>query len=187
MRVLGFDASSTTIGVSVIDYDDVGMQLVYCDYFKPPKKGEIFARLSAVRAFVFEMLDTYKPDDVALEDIVLFMKGRSSAKTITTLAVLNRTVGLAVFNHFGKEPKLLNVRTIRSQLKINNVTPKKEDMPENVATHLGIAFPYRYISKGKTKGKIAVESYDMADGTAVSLAFIKLSKPKAKPIKKKKI
>lgn len=186
-RVLGFDASTTTIGVSVVDYDDSKQILVHCDYFKPPKDGDIFVRLATVRAFVFEMLDKYKPDDVALEDIILFMKGKSSAKTVTGLAVLNRTVGLAIFNHFGKPPVLLNVLKIRHALKEDKALPAKEDMPELIAKRLGIDFPYRYVSRGKTKGKIAVESYDMADGIAVSLGFIETSKIKPKVVKKKKI
>lgn len=189
MRVLGLDASTTTVGISVIDYDDDNNKtLVYCNYYKPPKSGDPFSRLSAVRSFIFDLLDEYKPDDVALEDIILFMQGRSSAKTITSLAILNRTVGLAVYNHFGKSPTLLNVRTIRSCLKLDGVTPVKEDMPEVVAKHLKIDFPYRYITRGKLKGqKISVESYDIADGIAVGLAFIEKRKPKSKTLKKKKI
>ena len=182
MRVLGFDASTSTIGISVIDWEDPNKpQLVFCNYFKPPKHGDIFYRLSCVRSFVFELLDKYQPDYVALEDIILFMKGKSSAKTVTSLAVLNRTVGLAIYNHFGKSPHLLNVRRIRSLLKLKSESPSKEDMPELVSQHLGIPFPYKYITKGKNKNiKIATESYDMADGIAVSLAFIKSLQPKKK-------
>lgn len=187
MRVLGLDASTSTIGISVIDYTDDGeMTLVYCNYFKPPKNDDIFIRLAAVRGFIFDLLDKYKPDHVAIEDIILFMKGKSSAKTITGLAVLNRTVGLAVLNHYGTSPVLLNVLKIRHAIKIDTL-PSKEEIPELVAKHLNIDFPYKYKTKGKAKGKIAVESYDMADGIAVGLAFIKLSKPKAKIVKKKKI
>jgi hypothetical protein len=63
--------------------------------------------------------------------------------------------------------------------------PKKEDMPDLVAKHLGITFPYEYDKKGKVKEV----SRDMADGVAVALyhAFVltgkvvrKIKKPKVK-------
>ena len=57
-------------------------------------------------------------------------------------------------------------------------------MPELVAKHLGITFPYRLCKKGK----IQVESYDMADGIAVALyyAFIITGQVKQK-MKKSKV
>lgn len=186
---MGLDASTTTIGISIIDYDDYGdsKSFVLCDYFKPPKNGNIFERLAVVRNFIIEMLRKYKPDDVALEDIILFMQGRSTAATVSSLAVLNRTVGLAILNETGRPPELLNVMSIRHALKLEKDLPKKEDMPNLVAHHLDIEYPWRYVTKGKNKGKIAVESYDSADAVAVALAFIQnLNKPKKTKSKSKR-
>jgi Holliday junction resolvasome RuvABC endonuclease subunit len=171
-RVLGFDASTTTIGVAVLDEIDGYVTLVHLEHFKPPKKGDIFQRLSKVREFVAQTLKLFQPTDVALEDIILFMKGHSTAKTTSSLAVLNRTVGLTVYNEFGKSPELLNVMKIRHTLKIGKKLPPKEDIPELVAQTLGIKFPYLM----NKVGKIAVENYDRADAIAVALAFIKLRK-----------
>ena len=75
--------------------------------------------------------------------------------------------------------------TIRHGLKFDKIFPKKQDMAELVAKHLGITFPYEYDKKGKVK----VESFDKADGVAVALyyAFVltgkiirKAKKPKVK-------
>jgi hypothetical protein len=76
--------------------------------------------------------------------------------------------------------------SIRHGLKINKVFPKKVDMPELVAKHLGIVFPYERTTKGKSKDKIKMESYDKADGIAVALyyAFMLTGKVKRK-VKKK--
>ena len=187
-RVLSFDASTKTIGVSVIDYKEhwvTGLPqigLVHSEAYSPPRKGNILARLHAVREKIAEYIATWEPDDVALEEIMLFMQGKSNAKTITSLAVLNRTVGLAIFDLMGKPPEMLHVSSIRASLKINDQRPKKEDMPDIVAHHLGITFPW-IMDK---KGKIAVESYDMADGIAVGLAFIVLNSAEKKPRKTSK-
>jgi hypothetical protein len=75
--------------------------------------------------------------------------------------------------------------TIRHGLKINKLLPKKEEIPELVAKHLGITFPYQL----NKKGKIKIENYDMADGIAVALYYsFKLTgklKPKGKKVKTK--
>lgn len=181
-RILGLDASTTTIGLSVIDYDDESLTMIHHEYFKPPKNGNIFEKLAIVRDFVFSRLDKYKPDDVSLEDIILFMKGHSTAKTVSSLAVLNRTVGLAVYNQSGKIPALLNVMKIRHALKLDKKLPPKEAMPDLVAHHLKISYPW-IMNK---KGKVMVENYDMADAIAVALAFIKINAVDAKPKKASK-
>lgn len=184
-RILGFDASTTTIGMSVVDYDDNGSELKHLEHFKPPKKGDIFERLIKVQEFVDNRLDKFKPDDVALEDIILFMKGHSTAKTVSALAILNRTVGLAVLKKMGKSPHLLNVMKIRHAIKDGKKLPGKEDIPELVAKILNIKFPY-IMNK---KGAVAEENYDRADSVAVSLAFIALAKrveKKPKAVTKKK-
>lgn len=182
-RILGLDASTTTIGLCVIDFDGYGKTLVHHEYFKPPKKGDIFERLATVRDFIFERLDEYKPDHVCLEDIILFMKGHSTAKTINSLAVLNRTVGLAVFNHSGRAPTLLNVMKIRHALKLDKKLPTKEEIPDLVAFHLNLGeFPWRL----NKKEKVMEENYDMADAMAVALTFIKISAVELKPKKTSK-
>lgn len=186
--ILSFDASTTTIGISVINYEPMvsfnkaNPKLIYHDFFKPPKDGDIFERLAVVRNFVFEKLEKYNPDDVALEDIILFMKGHSTAKTVSSLAVLNRTVGLAIFNHAGHSPHLLNVMKIRHALKKDKELPPKETIPELVAEHLSIEFPWRF----NKKEKVIVENYDVADAIAVGLAFIKLNAVEKPPEKRLK-
>ena len=199
-RILGLDASSKTIGIAIIDYDDNQLSLHDCFYYKPPQKGNIFERMSKVRIYIQKLIDTYKPDDVSLEDIVLHMKGHSTAKTITTLAVLNRTVGTAVFDKHGKAPYLYNVMRIRHAIKNNKDLPPKEEIPNLVADHLGLSFPYLTNSKGevvkKKNGDFKEENFDIADGIACALCHVfkdregvadQLQVKKKKKRKKKKV
>lgn len=185
--VMGLDASTTTIGLSILSYEDgyIDVTLQHVEHFKPPKKGDIFQRLAVTRKFIFDRLEKFKPDDVVLEDIILFMKGHSTAKTISSLAILNRTVGLSVYDKFGQSPHLLNVMKIRHAIKDGTKLPGKEEMPELVAKILNIKFPF-ILNK---KGAIAVENYDRADSIAVALAFIEISKrveQKASVVSKKR-
>lgn len=183
MRILSLDASTTTIGISVIDEDNSKIELKFLSHFKPNKKLNIFEVLAMVRIKIQTLIDEFQPDEIVLEDIILFMPGRSTAATISALAVLNRTVGLAVYDKTGKPPILLNVTKIRHAIKKSKQLPAKEDIPELVAERLGISFPYMF----DKKGKVIVENYDRADSIAVGLAYFELKKTgKLDTVKKKK-
>lgn len=179
-RVLGIDCSSTTIGYCLLEINDETKDIKYIlsDYFKPNKKGSIIERIVHTRNFINEILNQYTPDYIGIEEIIQFMQGKSTAKTIITLTTFNRAVCLTAYDFLNKSPELFNVMSIRHGLKINKIFPKKEDMPALVSKHLGITFPYRLNSKNKIK----VESYDVADGIAVALyyAFVLTDKIKVK-------
>ena len=188
--VLGFDISSSCIGYCVLTIDDFTGAIIFksADYIKPNKKGSIIERIVDTRNKISDVINLVKPDYIGIEEIIQFMQGKSTAKTIIMLTTFNRMVGLTSYDYLGRSPELFNVMSIRHGLKMNKIFPKKEDMPELVAKHLGIKFPYELSSKGKTKGKIKVESYDKADGIAVALyyAFILTGKIKSKIKKVKK-
>lgn len=181
-KVLAFDVSSTTIGWCVLEIDGININFVYADYIKPLKKGLIIERVANTRNKIQDLINKVQPDYIAVEDIIQFMAGQSTAKTIIMLTTFNRMIGLCAYDYLKRSPELFSVMSIRHGLKTGTVLPKKEDMPELVAKHLGITFPYQYNKKGKVK----VESFDMADGVAVALyyAFILTDKIKRKGKKK---
>lgn len=182
-RILGLDASSTTVGYCVLEIDDNNnIKYISADYLKPIKDGTILERIVDTRNKLKKIIEDTKPDHIGIEEIIQFMHGKSTAKTIIMLTTFNRMVCLLAYDYLGKSPELFNVMTIRHGLKINKIFPKKEDVPQLVAQHLGITFPYTL----NKKGKIKVESYDMADGIAVALyyAFV-LSGKIVRKVKKK--
>ncbi len=181
-RVLGFDVSSTTIGFSVLEYEDDKLKLVGSGYLKPLKTGSIIERIVDTRDKIQDIINKAKPDYIGIEDIIQFMQGKSTAKTIIMLTTFNRMIGLCSYDYLQKSPELFSVMTIRHGLKFGKDLPKKEDMPELVAKHLGITFPYETNKKGKLK----VENYDRADGIAVGLYYTLLLMGKVKRKGKKK-
>ncbi len=186
-KVLGFDVSSTTIGYCVLEIDaNNQINFVYANYLKPIKEGTIIERIVDTRNKIQSIIDQVKPDHIGIEDIIQFMQGKSTAKTIIMLTTFNRMIGLCAYDYLKRSPDLFSVMSIRHGLKTSKDLPKKEDMPELVAKHLGITFPYEVSKKGKSKGKIKVESFDMADGIAVALyyAFVLTGKVKRKGKKK---
>jgi len=192
MRVMSLDASTSTIGVAILDNDNGKTKLFHQEYYKPPGSDEctIFERLLNIKKYLIAKLNEYKPDEFVIEDIVMFMRGKSGAKTIIPLALFNRTLGLTYYEWSGKLPHLLNVLTIRHCLKFSKELPAKEDMPQIVAKHLGIPFPYYYKTNKKTKlQEIMEESMDVADAISVGLAFIFINvekRPKIKYLVKKR-
>lgn len=181
-RILGIDVSSSTIGWCVLDIDDSNnIKFIECDFFKPTKKGTILERIIDTRKQIVKILNNYKPTDIGIEDLIKFMP-KSTATTVVVLTTFNRMVCTAAYDYLNEFPKLFNVMTIRHGLKTDKNLPKKEDMPELVAKHLGITFPYKY----DKKGKIREESLDMADGVAVALYHAFYIVGKTKKSKKKK-
>lgn len=187
--ILGFDVSSSTVGYSILQIDENNkIHFVLCDYIKPPKDGTIIERIVETRNLIKNVIEKFKPDFIGIEDIIQFMQGHSTAKTIIMLTTFNRMIGLAAYDYLQKSPELFSVVTIRHGLKIGKVLPKKEEIPELVATHLGIDFPWLKTNSKITKSgkkiesKIKVESYDTADGIAVALyyAFILTGRIKRK-------
>lgn len=182
-RILGFDVSSTTIGYCVLDIDDHNeIHFVSASYLKPIKTGSIIERIVDTRNKIQTIINQVNPDEIGIEDIIQFMQGKSTAKTIIMLTTFNRMIGLCAYDYLKKSPELFSVMTIRHGLKTGKDLPKKEDMPELVAQHLRITFPY----ETNKKGKIKVENYDKADGIAVALYYALVLSGKVKRKGKKK-
>lgn len=192
-KILGLDVSSTTIGYCTLTINEETNEIKFisCNYLKPIKKGTILERLEDTRNKIKKIIEDVKPDYIGIEDIIMFIRNKSTANTIITLATFNRMIGLTAFDYLGKSPELFGVLAIRHGLKLTSEFPQKEEMPEIVATHLNIKFPY----ETNKKGNIKTESYDMADGVAVALFYafcltgkcsVKAKLPKKKKVKSKK-
>ncbi len=184
MRIMGFDISSSTCGWCVLDIDDKDIKYIDSGYFKPSKIGTDLDKLVGVRNTINNLLNKYKPEKIAIEDIIKFMAGKSSANTIVVLAQTNRTVGLVCYDYLKSNPEMYPVLTIRHCLKKDKVLPKKEDMPDLVSHHLGLTFPWEYNRNNKKRE----ENFDRADGIAVALCYaFKLTGKNEKPKKPKKV
>ncbi len=187
IRVLGFDISSSCIGICLLEIDEQNkITMKYLDNIKPVKSENIIERIADTRDKVKKLIEHLKPNYIAIEDLVQYLPGKSSANTIITLTTFNRMIGLLAFDFLQQMPNLYNVMSIRHGLKKDKILPPKEEMPALVSSHLNVKFPYRIGRKGKT----LPENYDMADAWAVALyhAFILTGKiiKKAK-VKKKKV
>lgn len=179
MIIVGIDASTSTIGWSVLQIED-GHQphLLSSGSWKPnPKKNtkkglSEFEALFAVRKWIQEKIVHIKPDVVVIEDFIKFMGKFSTATVIASLAILNRTVGLAVYEALGEAPKFLTVHEVRGALKKEGGTaPSKEEVPSRLQELLSIPSIVKFKKNRKGIDVPIEESYDEADGIAVALAW----------------
>lgn len=173
LKILGLDISTTTIGIAVLEVDQkkstqtkIVSKILHLSYYKPLKKVHLYQMLSVAKKYILDIINLYNPNYVFIEDIILFMPKRSTAATVTTLATINRTIGLHIYEEYG-EPILLSVSKIRSFLKEKNKkNPDKTEIPLILEKKLNFKFPIELNRRNKLKK----ETYDMADALAVAYA-----------------
>jgi len=172
MRYLSFDVSSTTIGWSYITTNNNKIEKIDGSYFKPPKGMQI-SKLKRLR-HKFCIFDGYKPDMIAIEEYPMFMSNhKSTARTISTLAIYTRIVALFLHEQFDIEPIFYPVVTIRSVLrKLSGSNDKisKENVPSVIESIVGKHIPeWKFQYETNKKGKVKTEMFDVADAVAVGM------------------
>ena len=170
--ILGIDCSTTTIGLSVIEEQDDGYLLFkHVEHYNPIKKDtHILDTLKWVKEYIVSKLKEFSPDEVIIEEYIKFMKGQSSSDSTISLAVINRTVCLAIYEFTGKKPYIVNVNTIRAIIKPKNYhLPRvpKEEILNVVCDHLKIQWSWLI---GK-KGKVLETNFDRSDSLACAIAL----------------
>ena len=196
MRILGFDVSSTCIGYAVVDFHPATKEMQYVDsgYLKPDKKiKNILLQLKDTRDKIEEIITEYEPEEIAIEDIIQFMQGKSTAKTIIKLTSFNRMIGLLCLDLLDQAPTMHNVNSIRSSVRKHLVTTSgynkegkidKEELPELIAQIFHIQFPWEH----KKTGTLKMENYDRSDAMCVAFHHVykKYLQPAPSSAKKRK-
>lgn len=168
--VLGLDCSSATIGWGLITISNPP-KLISHGHIKPlDSKHPEIERLDDVYNTICKLCDLLKPSIVSVEDIFLFMKGKSQARTITLLTAFNRVISLAAHQKVGKV-KFYNVHEIRKIIKnAYNIESDigKEEMPNFIREHLETNF----VDIKNKKNEQAKETCDEADGIAAAWCYL---------------
>lgn len=176
--ILGIDCSSSTIGWAYMGVEDNKIKLLEHGHIKPPGKDiPLLERLDSVSKEMANLCDRFKPDSTIIEEIAQFMKGKTSANTIITLAVFNRACALQLYRSTNKNPLFLLPISIRTRIKrFLGRTEKieKEEIPTILQNYFGKSFfkVVGYKQRGKNKGQPIVETYDESDAVAAAWAGI---------------
>lgn len=177
---IGLDASTTTVGVCVIDSESGDLvSLTYLDLSSKTKYEDIYEKVAATRDYLSTLIKTnnWKLNKVSIEEFAKqFTPGFSSADTLFTLATFNHSICQFVYDTYGLRAKKVNVRTARKELYVNvNYKDKSKSTKQKVfdiVRKMNPDFPwFTYIAKaGKNKGNeiYGKQNEDMADAWVVA-------------------
>ncbi len=178
--ILGIDISTSITGFAVVAEG----QLVYYDSIDLRKHKNIFDKTIAIKEKLLDVYEMYQcnNDDAAAgfgsskfpiehiyieQSLHMFMGGKSSAKTLSTLTRFNGIVSWLVFELFEIRPEFIGATSARKHAGIK--VPRGQKAKQVVLQHLldnEPAFKIEYTKHGNPKP----ESYDRADAIVVAKA-----------------
>ena len=176
MIILGIDPGLATMGFGVLQKDTKGM-ITPLDYgvVLTKKEDPLPKRLQAIEQGMYQLIEKYNPDEVALEEL-FFTKnittGISVAEARGVILLASENKGKPLFEYtpmqikqaitgYGKAEKKQVQQVVATLLKL-----KKIPRPDDAADALGIALCHAYTNRftelyrvqnmTRTKGKNAV-------------------------------
>jgi len=176
--ILGVDISTSITGFAIVT-DNV---LVYYDSIDLRKYKGVFAKTIAMKEKLMDIYEMYQLDnddrlvgdsEFPIEHIYIeqslhmFMGGKSSAKTLSTLTRFNGIVSWLLFELFEMEPQFIGASSARKRAGIK--VPRGEKAKQVVLKYLldnEPTFKIQYTSKGNPKP----ESFDRADAIIIARA-----------------
>lgn len=178
--VLGIDISTSITGFAIVAEG----QLVFYDSIDLRKHKNIFDKTIAIKEKLLDIYEMYQcnNDDAAVgfgssqypiehiyieQSLHMFMGGKSSAKTLSTLTRFNGIVSWLVFELFEIRPEFIGATSARKQAGIK--VPRGQKAKQVVLQYLldnESAFNIEYTKHGNPKP----ESYDRADAIVIAKA-----------------
>lgn len=166
-NTLGIDASSSVVGYTILDKE---LQVIEIDYIKLRSGDSLIEKSLVVRDKFLELKNKANITYIGIEDILTkFVAGRSSIKTIITLAQANMLTQYQLFDVFGITPQKINVLRARNISGIK--VPKKTDTKEFILNTVQNWYPVIDWPEKRTGG-VKKECYDMADSLVVAKALV---------------
>jgi len=177
--VLGIDVSTSITGFAIVAEG----QLLYYDSVDLRKYKNIFDKTIALKEKLMDIYEMYQLDNedepswghskYPLEHVYIeqslhmFMGGKSSAKTLSTLTRFNGIASWLVYELFEVTPKFIGATSARKRAGIK--VPRGQKAKQVVIEHLlenEPAFKIEYTKHGNPKP----ESYDRADAIVIAHA-----------------
>lgn len=164
--VAGFDISSSAIGITILKSDGSVFLCTAIDFKNKKKFPTLFSK-----ALFFEDYCNSLPKEIkkiTIESpLKMFMPGKSSANTISTLLSFNGIISWILFKHFDIMPEYVSASSARKQYGIT--TPKGINAKKFVIDYLIkndlIFLPF--VAYTRT-GSISPLSYDKSDSYIIA-------------------
>lgn len=146
MRVLGIDPGTAIVGYSIIDYTNNKIELIDYGCIYTNKEDSLSLRLEQVYFRVESLINLYKPDHMAIEELFFF----KNQKTIISVAQARGVIilkaqlsGIDIYNYtplqvktgitgYGRATKKQVQEMTKVILKLNEI-PKPDDAADAIA------------------------------------------------------
>lgn len=177
--ILGIDISTSITGFAVVAEGE----LVYYDSIDLRKQKNIFDKTIAIKEKLLDIYEMYQCENESAfrvggsefpiehiyieQSLHMFMSGKSSAKTLSTLTRFNGIVSWLVFELFEIRPEFIGATSARKQVGIK--VPRGQKAKQVVLQHLldnEPAFKIQYTKHGNPKP----DSFDKADAIVIAKA-----------------
>lgn len=172
--ILGLDISTSTIGFTLLNLTG---SVEYINYIKP-EGNNIFEKVASatrsIDAYIWPYVQINGPIKAIYAEApnIMFQRGFSSAQTIATILRFNGAFLFTLYQKFNILPKEVFATSARKQVigigrfKLD----PKEEVFKWVNSHIKYTYPHFWpiISKGKNKGKLLHECFDMADSYIIA-------------------
>jgi hypothetical protein len=185
--VLGFDISTSITGFAVV----ADGHLVHYDSIDLRKYSGMFNKTEAIKEKILDLYEMYQCDNehsmglgnskYPIEHIYIeqslhmFMRGKSSAKTLSTLTRFNGIVSWLLYETFEITPEYIGATSARKHagIKVARGQKAKQVVLEHLLEHEQ-AFTIEHTRHGNPKP----ESYDKADAIVIAKAGDKIEREK---------
>jgi len=169
--ILGLDVSTSITGASVLNLKE---EVLYCEAWRLQNKKkfpDLFAKAEEVKKLLTGLGEQYTIEEVYIESPLWISRGKSSAKTILTLARFNGIVGWLVKDTLGVNPEFVSANEARSLCGVGK-RPKTTNIKQHILNFLLDNEPD--FSYDVTKhGNPVPGTYDRADSIIIAKAGVR--------------
>ena len=174
--ILGLDVSTSITGATILDIKE---KMLYCEAWKLNNKNkfpDMFSKAEEVKSLLIELSEQYDIVAVYIESPLWISRGKSSAKTILTLARFNGIVGWIVKDVLGITPHFITATEARAAVGVG-----RRDKSVNIKEHILNFLLDNEPSFGYTitkHGNPVPGTYDRADSLIIAKAGVKCQQEK---------
>lgn len=186
MRVLGIDPGTAIVGYSIIDYKNNKIQLIDYGCIYTNKEDSLSLRLEQVYLRVESLINLYKPDHMAIEELFFFKNQKTiievgQARGVITLVGQKNRLNLFSYTPlqvkmgiagYGRATKKQIQEMVKLILKLDEI-PK----PDDAADALAIAITH-------VNSKIGFGGFERGDNVTKKLDTLKTDRIKLSDYKK---
>lgn len=156
MRILGIDPGFAIVGCGIVDY--IGNKFSVVDYRAITTKAgmKLEDRLKSIYDDLCELIDTYKPECVAVEELFFNTNAKTAiqvgqARGVILLAAVNKGLTVAEYTPlqvkqavvgYGRAEKIQVQQMVKSILNLKAI-PKPDDVADGLALAVCHAHSYR--------------------------------------------